>query len=284
MNRRQMLASSLAGLSGAAALFWFLKHNPSTFKIRGIAWQPDNATIDIDGNWDKLGITELLVQWSVVDDIAFIPNTGLSLAPHLPDWQRIARQPWAQSVIMGLAGRFQEPEARQQLEELTELSLKIQATPLPLNIRGWYFPVEADPTWNDAPKMATALSRLKQPVWISAYDNTNIGAKDFTNWLTSWLPSNVGVLFQDGVGVHAREASVARQYADALYKKLGANRLRIIIEAFRPMGPAGFRPASVAELLPQIEALQGYELYLYDGPHYLNRNIVNEISSRLLNQ
>ena len=48
-----------------------------------------------------------------------------------------------------------------------------------------------------------------------------------------WLPPDVGVFFQDGVGVHARDARTARRYADTLASRLGKARVRIIAEAFR---------------------------------------------------
>ena len=69
----------------------------------GIAWQVDNTTTNPAGNWQILGIHDLLIQWTVVDDTAFIANTRIQPAAHLPDWERIGRG-WARNVIPGLAG------------------------------------------------------------------------------------------------------------------------------------------------------------------------------------
>lgn len=264
-------------LIAAATVALFRAGEDEPVRIKGIVWQTDNATVDIKGRWHRLGAEELVIQWSVVDDIAFMPGTGLRPAPRLPDWNRIAREPWAKSVILGLAGRFDERAARAARAELAALSARIAALPTPLNVSGWYFPVEVDPTWQDAPALAALLEDLPRPLWISVYDSANVGAETLTDWLAGWLPDDVGILFQDGVGVHARDASVAREYADALAGKLGANRVRIIVEAFRPNGTGGFRPASAEELAGQLEAMRGYEIYLFDGPHYVHDSLVNEL-------
>src|SRR5262245_3392397 len=43
--------------------------------IQGIIWQPDNVTVQPHGLWDRLGARQLLVQWTVVDGLAFVPGT-----------------------------------------------------------------------------------------------------------------------------------------------------------------------------------------------------------------
>lgn len=267
----------LAGVSGIAGISWFFRERRSRPDIKGIVWQVDNATVDIGGNWHLLGVKELLIQWTVVDELAFIPGTGLTSASRLPDWERIARQPWAREVILGLAGRFQENEARDNVDRLVQLSKQISRLPTPLNVSGWYFPVEVDPTWLDAPQMVPLLAELPRPLWISVYDSANVGARSLAEWLRAWLPSDIGVFFQDGVGVYAREASVAREYADALAQELGPHRLRVIVEAFRPDGKNGFRSATIQELIPQIEEMKGHSIYLYDGPHYLSDDLVRSL-------
>ena len=85
------------------------------------------------------------------------------------------------------------------------------------------------------------------------------------------------MFFQDGVGVHARTPRGAREYAAALAARLGRERLRVIVEAFRPHTEGGFRAAIAAEVGPQIEALAGYPLYLFDGPHYVDQGLVEAL-------
>ncbi|WP_305954777.1 hypothetical protein [Burkholderia sp. SRS-W-2-2016] len=243
----------------------------------GIAWQLDNAHLHPRGDWARLGATDLLVQWTVVDGVAYVSGTGLPAAAQLPDWARIAQEPWARHALVGLAGRYDEAAARKDLEQLVEQSLRVAAAPPPVRIDGWYFPVEVDPTWHDAAALAPLLARLPRPLWISVYDQSNIGGAALAEWLDGWLPRDVGVLFQDGVGLYTREPRVAREYADALAARLGAARVRIIAEAFRPGTGGQFRAATAAELKPQLDAYRGYRTYLFDGPHYVPPALVEDL-------
>lgn len=247
---------------------------------QGIVWQPDNEHLDLHGDWNRLGVNELLVQWIAVDDVAYMAGAGLP-APRVPDWVRIANEPWARGVIVGLAGYSNEQKARANVEELVERSLKLAAVRPPVHITGWYFPVEVDPTWTDAPRMAPLLERLPHPLWISVYDTRNIGGEALAKWLDGWLPRDVGVLLQDGCGVYARGPSAARAYADALAARLGKKRVRIIAEAFRPKESGGFRAATAEELAPQLEAYHGYRVYLFDGPHYLSPALVEGLLQQI---
>lgn len=268
------LAAGALAAAGGVALWRTRAPEVPPPLVDGIVWQPDNATVGIAGRWDELGAHELLVQWIVVDGQSFVADAGLPTVPVLPDWSRIAREPWARQVILGLAGRFGEREARADIDELAKLSWRLAYLPTPLNITGWYFPVEVDPTWQEAPRLAELLAPLPRPLWISVYDSANVGAGTLADWLSGWLPADIGVFFQDGVGVHARTPAVAREYADALAEKLGRERLRVIVEAFRPHTDGGFRTAIAEEVAPQLAALKGYPLYLFDGPHYVDDGLV----------
>jgi hypothetical protein len=250
--------------------------------IDGIVWQPDHATLHPHGDWDKIGAHELLIQWIQVDQTRFVADADAdaSAATALPDWERIAAEPWAHDVILGLAGSFSESAGRAGVERLALQSQRLALLPTPLHVTGWYFPVEVDASWQDANRLAVLLAALPRPLWISAYDSANIGADNFAAALAAWLPDDIGVLLQDGVGVHAREPHVARHYADALAERLGIARVRIIIEAFRPQAGGGFRSATVDELLPQLGAYDGYRTYLFDGPHYVDAALVNAILER----
>ncbi|MBC8877512.1 MULTISPECIES: hypothetical protein [Pseudomonas] len=282
LRQATLIKTSVAALMvGAIALGTselYLLIQPKGPGVVGIVWQPDNATVGISGNWDRLGARQLLVQWTAVDDQAFIPGTPMTSVPVLPDWTRIGKEPWAQEVILGLAGYFSETRSRDNIEQLAVLSAQLAKVKTPLNVTGWYFPAEVDPSWSRAKELPALLAKLPRPLWISVYDGANIGPAATADWLKTWLPDDIGVFFQDGVGVYARTAPVARTYADALRKRLGKNRVRIIVEAFRPQVGGGFRPATAAELKPQIAAFDGYPLYLFDGPHYVTPDLIKALN------
>ena len=245
--------------------------------LSGTVWQIDNTTLDPRGNWQRTGANELLVQWIAVDNTTFVDNAEFVTAPQLPAWSRIAGEPWAKEVILGLAGRYDENAARADIVNLAAKSAALSKLPTPLNVVGWYFPVEIDPTWTEAPTLAPLLATLPRPLWISVYDSANVGPDALVHGLMQWLPPDVGVFFQDGVGVHARDARTARRYADVLASKLGKERVRIIAEAFRPQVGGGLRGATIEELGTQLAHYAGYRIYLFDGPHYVPDALVAQI-------
>ena len=244
--------------------------------IEGTVWQVYNENAAPKGDWQRLGASRLLVQWTAVDGIAFREGTAMPSGT-IPDWQRIAGEPWAREVILGLAGRFDEKGARADIAGLAETSVALARLPTPLNVVGYYFPVEIDPTWKEAPQLTTLLNKLPRPLWISVYDSANVGPQELADGLLQWLPKDVGVFLQDGVGVHAREAFVARHYANVLERSLGKGRVRVIAEAFRPKPGGGFRPATIDELRPQLAAYSGLPIYLFEGPLYVNTTLVDQL-------
>jgi len=245
--------------------------------VEGIVWQPDNLTINPHGDWHELGVNTLLVQWTAVDGKAFVHGSSLSPYEQTPDWHRIAKAPWAQYVILGLAGAFSEAAARNDMAKLAHLSARLTNVPTPLNVKGYYFPVEADPTWANVYELPKILALLPRPLWISVYDGSNLGPSNFTDWLASWLPRDINVLFQDGVGAHNRDPSVAAAYADSLVKRFGKEHIAVISEAFRPAIGSGFRAATAEELKTQIAAEHGHRLFLFDGPHYVSNTLVKHL-------
>lgn len=243
----------------------------------GVVWQLDEHTLDLQGNWEKLGVNTLLVQWTAVNGVSYVKGGPWPTAARLPDWESIARQPWARNVIVGLAGRSDEASARADFRHLVDVSARMARLPTPLNVVGWYFPVEVDSSWQGAHQLAPLLNRLPRPLWISLYDSANVGPDTLARWLDGWLAPDIGIFFQDGVGVHARDAQTARQHADVLIRSLGKARVRIIAEAFRPKPEGGFRSATASELKAQLKHYAGLPVYLFDGPHYLPQALVNEM-------
>lgn len=269
-----LILAVLAG--GLAALRWWPAPQIAP-RIAGIFWQPDRATARPDGDWDRLGAHTLVIQFGVAGDVAFFAGLDQPPVVPLPDWARIAREPWAREVILGLAGAYDERWARAHVPELVARSRQLAALKTPLNVTGFYFPVEVDPTWTAAPAIAPLLDQLPRPLWISVYDNSNIGPDTLVDWLETWLPADVGVFFQDGVGVYARSPEVARRYAGVMRGRLGGDRFRLIAEAFRPKPGGGFRAATAGELLAQLDTYDGIPTYLFDGPHYVSDDLVDQV-------
>jgi hypothetical protein len=257
--------------------------DPAAVHIEGTVWQPDARTTHPQGIWERAGAHTLLVQWTALGEQSFVEGCGGTPATTaLPDWHRIAREPWAKDVILGLAGQGDEAVARRDVAALVQRSRCLAALATPLHVTGWYFPVEVDATWQEATQLPALLADLPRPLWISVYDRANVGPEALAVWLDGWLPKDVGVFFQDGVGVHARSAPVAREYLGVLQKHLGARRVRLIAEAFRPAVGGSFRPATLDELVPQLAAYGGQPVYLFDGPHYVDNTLVEGLRERLV--
>jgi hypothetical protein len=255
--------------------------------VAGVVWQPHNDNLRPQGNWHQLGAAALLVQWSTVDGKAFLPspqhhsgNTPPLPAvndPGLPDWERIGAEPWAQEVIMGLPGYFQETTARAQAAQLARTARDQVHAPSGVHVVGWYFPVEFDPTWDVPTELIDALANLPRPLWFSVYDSANVGPVALIRHIERWLPGDAGLFFQDGVGVHARDAHTAQHYAQALKAHFGENRVRLIAEAFRPSREGGFRAATPAELGAQLTVYSGQVVYLFEGPTYVTPATVSAL-------
>ena len=276
---RPLMRACLLGLALASAA---AAQARDAARIEGIFWQPDAATVRPQGSWQRLGARTLVVQWSQAGPHGFVAGCGTPpVDAGLPDWVRIADEPWARQVILGLAGDYDEARARGEVAALVERSRCVIAHAPPVNVVAWYFPVEIDPGWTDAPAMAAQLAALPRPLWVSVYDNHNIGGAALAAWLQAWLPDDVGVLFQDGVGLHTRQPQVAVDYLAALRSALGRDRVRLVVEAFRPDPAGGFRAATTGELVAQLRAYRGEGVYLFEGPHYLDPAAVEALRRAL---
>src|SRR5688572_2980491 len=116
MNWLLLLCLAVTPLAAAAAA-------PSP--VTGVVWQLHPKAPDASGSWHRLGARELLVQWTVADGVAYVSGTGLPEAPRMPDWKRIAREPWAERVIVGLSGRADEQTARRSLDAMAAESMRV---------------------------------------------------------------------------------------------------------------------------------------------------------------
>lgn len=240
-------------------------------RIEGMFWQPDLASTPPQGNWDLLGVSTFVPQWSVVQSKSWFDHeTGFVRWDKHVNLKQLQQNPWAQHIILGLAGEYNEKLARSHIEQLAQYSRQIAEKTRQIPLKGYYFPVEADPSWLDIDVLAHALNTLPKPLWISIY-SAEPQPEYLDSWLKSWLPADTGVFFQDGVGVGTRSPQQARATLDQLQQEFGQDNIIIVLEAFRPVKAGKFRSAYPWEIIQQLKAYEGERVYIFDGPHYMNR-------------
>ncbi|MDP1539398.1 MAG: hypothetical protein Q8L72_01935 [Moraxellaceae bacterium] len=239
--------------------------------IEGVFWQPDRTTANPFGAWDVIGANTFVIQYAVTDGKSWYKSNHFKSWSNQNDWRRIRREPWSRNFILGLAGSYDEPKGRATLEELLRQSLILIEETKSLRPTAYYFPVEVDPSWQNLEEYVNVVNQLPRPLWISVYSGDR-NSRDITAWLSTWLPEDVNVFFQDGVGVGVRRPEQALRMYKQLQQKLGADRVALISEAFRERRFfSGFRSANFAELAEQMDTYQGERIYIFDGPHYLGR-------------
>ena len=95
-------------------------------QIEGIFWQPDLATTPPSGNWNLLGVSTFVPQWSVVQSKSWFDHEiGLQKWDKNINLKQIQQKPWAQHILLGLAGEYDEKSARSNVLQLAENSKKI---------------------------------------------------------------------------------------------------------------------------------------------------------------
>ncbi|MFW2058002.1 hypothetical protein [Acinetobacter haemolyticus] len=239
--------------------------------IEGIFWQPDLATTPPKGNWNLLGVSTFVPQWSIVQSKSwFDHDTGFVKWDKNINLQQLNQNAWASEIILGLAGEYDEKLARSQVMLLAQNSKQLIAHTQSIPLKGYYFPVEADPTWLGVGILGQALTQLPKPLWVSIYSADEMPIH-YDVWLKSWLPEQTNVFFQDGVGVGTRSPEQARIILDELQHEFGKDKITIVLEAFRATKNGHFRAAYPWEIIEQLKAYEGQKVYIFDGPHYMSR-------------
>ena len=239
--------------------------------IKGVIWQPTNDYPEPEGNWHLLGADTLLVQWSLNDGLSWIMGSGFDSQPFVPDWSVLLENPWAQQLILGLASNMKLEEARANSALLADQSRSLaQKLNDQLPIIGWYAPIEISPDWNSPNSREDYLAALPRPLYISVYGGYEMTPQDFASWVASWSPDDTQILLQDGVGAAGQTPQQARARADALGAILGTHRVIMIMEAFQPDTEDGFHAAGLSQMINQIWAYEGLEVYVFSA-RYLGR-------------
>ncbi len=271
MRDRVLNKTSLRMLLACATLLIAPAQAATPSLIEGVFWQPDRATANPYGAWNQIGADTFVIQYAVTDGKAWYRSKHFKTWLDNNHWERIRREPWSKNFILGLAGSYDEPKGRANLNELLQQSLILIEETKSLRPTAYYFPVEVDPTWNNLEEYVQIINQLPRPLWISIYSGDKT-SRDVSDWLKQWLPPDVNVFFQDGVGVGVRSPQQALRMYKQIQHAIGEERVALISEAFRERRFfSGFRSATFSELVSQMDTYRGERIYLFDGPHYVGR-------------
>lgn len=244
-----------------------------------------------------LGLSELVVQWSVLDGMAFHPAvdapaaSGSALASILA-----AADAAHMRVLVGLVHdstywdeiRAEPAQVARYLAGLESRSLAVADAVAPLadrhaSFEGWYLTVEVDDVnWNEPQRRAlltehlhrtsARLRRLRPAarIAVSGFSNARIdpqGFEAFWHELLAGAPEIGIVLMQDGVGVHKLEPAEVPLYLQAARNAVqrAGRELRAVVETFRQTGgpplddgPFAAEPATLERLRRQIETAAAF--------------------------
>lgn len=250
-----------------------LVSRPAPSLLDGIIWQPTNDYPRPQGRWHLLGADSLLVQWSLNDNLAWLPSTQFAPQPRLPDWDALGREPWASRIILGLASRMRLDDARRHWQRLGHQGAML-AEDVTFPVAGWYAPIEFSPDWRDAEAYRAYLDTLPRPRYVSSYGGYEMTPRGYASWVASWLPEDAILLYQDGVGVGQQTPAQARARADALVEVLGPSRLIMVMEAFRLRRDGQVGPARLSQLIDQLRRYRGLEVYAFSARHLRTHQVL----------
>lgn len=265
-----------------------------------------------DAQWQGLfaqfrtmGLTELVVQWSIYDEVSFhrtADGAAASRAP-LPTILQLADHAGIQ-VLVGLVedpaywSRIKRDPALVEvyLQRLRLRSERAARDLLPLvrthpSFAGWYISQEVDDvSWHtDAAwrvlgryvrGLSSALRQLTPSarIAISAFSNGFVDPDRLAaRWATLACDADLEVMLQDGIGAGKLTPGDAERYEAAIHAALDNRaRFHIIVEAFarstdRPDAIGG--PAPLRRLLDQLALAARYTtepILVFSVPDYMS--------------
>lgn len=240
-------------------VLWWLPAQPL---IRGVIWQPTLAYPQPRGQWQQVGANTLLVQWLVSNNRAWQDHLSMQTWNVHTDWARLRHAPWAQHLVLGLAGDYDLAQARTDWRRLTKQSRRI-VRHVAKPPQAWYASIEISPDWTNAGAIRGYLQAMPRPLLVSVYRANGLSPTQFAEWVQSWLPDGVSVLFQDGVGVGRSTPEIAVRYMQALIVTLGRQRVGIVVDAFQRAENGEFESASLAQLRAQLLAYRSLRVPIY---------------------
>jgi hypothetical protein len=267
-------------------------------------WQPADWARLFE-YFKELRLSQLVIQWTVYDDLAFFPTTAGRQVPrpslstimqladaaglqiwvglsHDPEfWDKIRRDPKLVEVYFRRVRLRDEAIAR-------ELAPQLQPHP---SFRGWYITEEVDDVnWQEAPAREVLFAFLRD---LSAFLHTltpgaTVALSGFTNARVD--PETLGrfwkellgsapidrVLFQDGIGAEKLKLDELPLYLGALAQasKARSRQLQVVVELFRQASAKPFRaqPASWERVARQLKIAACYApdgIMAFSVPEYM---------------
>ncbi len=248
-------------------------------------WQPGDWA-RLFGYFKELHLSQLVIQWTVYDDLAFFPASDFRQAanPPLPIilqqadaaglhvlvglahdpgyWEKIRRDPALVEVYLRRARLRDEAIAGQ-------LAPQLQNHP---SFRGWYIPEEVDDVnWQEDPAREVLFAYLRDlsnflhkltpgtRVAISGFANGRTDPRTFGRFWQTLLEATAidAVFFQDGIGAGKLLPEELPPYLGALRQaaQSQSRELQVVVELFQQVNAHPFRarPASWDRVARQLE-------------------------------
>ena len=239
-------------------------------------WQPADWARLFE-YFKELRLSQLVIQWTVYDDLAFFPTTAYRQAPHPPlstimqladaaglhvwvglshdpeFWDKIRRDPKLVEVYFRRVRLRDEAIAR-------ELAPQLQSHP---SFKGWYITEEVDDVnWQEAPAREVLFAFLRDlsaflhtltpgaTVALSGFTNARVDPKTlglFWKELLGAAPIDT-VLFQDGIGAEKLKLDELPFYLGALAQtsKALSRKMQVVIELFQQTSLKPYRAQSAS--------------------------------------
>jgi len=259
-------------------------------------WGADSWT-DLFRGFKQLGLSEVVVQWSLFDDTAFYPSANYKSVPQPPletilrlgdanrikvfvglahdpgFWSKIRREP-------ALVGVYLRRLRHRSEKVAVELAPMVRSHP---SFGGWYLPEEIeDGSWRDPETRQILFDHLRASVVslkavtpgcevaISGFSNARSDPRAFEEfWRILLARADADrLLFQDGIGTGKIGLDHLELYLNAIRKAVDARsrKLQVVVEVFRQVsGPpfddkTPFRavPAPVERIVHQANLAAKY--------------------------
>lgn len=255
---------------------------------------------------EKTGACELIVQWTLYDEVAFYHSETFKSLKNPPlEVILKAAEDRGIKVHLGLynsSDYWAQIKRNHTLVDIYMNRIYVKSTQaarelLPLTARyssfaGWYIPQEIDDVSWLSPEKRDVLTRfLKKTVKflnrvtpgkqvsVSGFSNVFHDPQSFSDFWTRLLKQSSidTVYFQDGIGTKKQTLDSAPVYFSAIAAAASANsvRLSVVVEIFRQVSDTPFKAVSapLEEILQQISIAVPYSqggITAFSIPEYMS--------------